>query len=121
MRAIFIWALLGILSIGVASATTNSNPCNDDWDKVLKQSPKVEDRIRNWSALKAKCGNSGIYESRLGTLYTLAGQYDKARAVIEAGLALKTPYRKELLSTLAGVSISTSRISAGPSSNTRQS
>lgn len=112
MRAVVIWVLSGVLSSSIASpASGNSNPCNDEWDKVLKQSPKVEDRIRNWSALKAKCGKSGIYESRLGTLYTLAGQYDKARAVIEAGLALRTPYRKELLSTLAGVELGQQNLS----------
>jgi tetratricopeptide (TPR) repeat protein len=93
------------------AAALNRASCNDEWDKVLKQSAKVEDRLRNWSALSAKCGNSGIYEPRLGTLYTQAGQYDKARAVVESGLTLKTPYRKELLSTLAGVDLSQQNLS----------
>jgi hypothetical protein len=58
------------------AVSINNNPCNDQWEKMLKQFPKLEDRIREWSSLSEKCGNSGIYESRLGNLYTAARLYD---------------------------------------------
>jgi tetratricopeptide (TPR) repeat protein len=48
----------------------------------------------------------------LGNLYTAARLYDKARKVAETGLALKTLYQKELLSTLAGVDVSEQKLDA---------
>ncbi len=76
-------------------------PCKDEWRQTLQSPASTEDKIREWSRLKAKCGISGLYEYRLGMLYALAGWYDKARTVAQSGLALGTPYEKELLSVIS--------------------
>lgn len=85
--------------------SVNKDPCNDEWQQVLARYPKVEDRIEHWAAL-SRCAHSGIYESRLSALYNQAGMFKKARKLADAGLTLHTPYRKELLSNLAGVDLS---------------
>jgi len=85
-----------------ANATITINlPCNDEWRQTMQSPASTEDKIREWSRLKAKCGISGLYEYRLGMLYALAGWYDKARTVAQSGLALGTPYEKELLSVIS--------------------
>jgi tetratricopeptide (TPR) repeat protein len=105
------WTTFMPVTDGIA-ATVNNNSCNQEWERVLRQFPRPQDRLREWSSLSAKCANSGIYESRLGTLYTIAHRFDEARRAVEAGLALNTSYRKELLSTLAGVDLSESKLDA---------
>jgi len=99
-----------LLATDVMAASVNKNPCNDEWEKALKQIPKLEDRLREWSSLGGKCGNSGIYESRLSTLYTQAGLYDKARKTAEGGLALQTSYKKELLGAIADANLAEQKI-----------
>lgn len=94
-------AWTSLLATSAMAASVSNTPCNAEWEKTLKQFPKPDDRILEWSSLSEKCANSGIYESRLSTLYALAGLYDKARKVAEAGLALKTLYEKDLLGAIA--------------------
>ena len=101
-------ALLGLVALSamdnVMATTANKDLCEAEWTH-LQQVPAVAERLRQWSALGAKCGNSGLYESRLARLNILAGRFDEARRVTEAGLALKSPYEKELLSTAAEIDL----------------
>jgi tetratricopeptide (TPR) repeat protein len=100
--------LLGSLALSAVddcmATTTNKELCEDEWTH-LQQVPAVTERLRQWSALSAKCENSGLYESRLARLNILAGRFEEARRVTQVGLALKSPYGKELLSTAAEIDL----------------
>ena len=80
-------------------------PCKDEWRQTMQSPASTEDKIRQWSGLRAKCGISGLYEDRLGVLYLLAGRYDEARTVTQAALAPGTPYEKYLLSVIANADL----------------
>ncbi len=80
-------------------------PCKDEWRQTLQSPASTEDKIREWSGLKAKCGISGLYEYRMGVLDVLAGRYDEARTVTQAALAPGTPYEKYLLSVIANADL----------------
>ena len=80
-------------------------PCKDEWRQTMQSPASTEDKIRQWSGLRAKCGISGLYEDRLGVLYLLAGRYDEARTVAQTALAPGTPYEKYLLSVIANADL----------------
>ena len=67
------------------------------------QSPKS--KIFPWKSLKNKCGKSGLYESRLGKLYSEAGMNDEAEKVILEGISYKTTHNKILIFGLADIYI----------------
>jgi tetratricopeptide (TPR) repeat protein len=101
-------AMLAVLGTSrSATAVTNMvnvDICDAEWTQV-EALPGFADRLSRWRALAAKCANSGMYEARLATLQTLLGWYDEARGTVRAGLALDTPYKKNLLSTMAGIAL----------------
>lgn len=102
---IAILAVLGGSTCATAATTmSNANTCDTEWTQV-EALPHFQDRLARWQALAPKCAKSGIYEARLATLLTLVGQYDEARKAARAGLALDTPYRKQLLATEAGIAL----------------
>jgi hypothetical protein len=96
---------LALLAVDNCIATTvNKDLCEDEWTHV-QQVPAVGEQLRQWSALGNKCAHSGLYESRLARLNILAGQFEEARRVTRAGLALKSSYEKELLSAAAEIDL----------------
>jgi len=103
--------LLGCLPVvhNCMATAANKDFCEDAWGHV-QQAPAVTDRLQQWSALNTQCGNSGLYESRLARLNILAGRFEEARRVAQAGLALKSPYEKELLSTEAEIDLNQFRL-----------
>jgi tetratricopeptide (TPR) repeat protein len=110
-NAFILFAVLAVLAVlGAAPSATavtnivNVNICDAEWTAV-EALPRFADRVSRWQALAPKCARSGLYEARLATLETLFGRYDEAREAVRAGLALDSPYKKELLSTMAGVAL----------------
>lgn len=102
-------AMLAVL--GTAQSATavtniiNVNICDAEWTEV-EALPRFADRLSRWQAVAPKCARSGLYEARLAALQTLLGRYDDAKKTVSAGLALSTPYKKNLLSAMAGVALS---------------
>jgi len=82
---------------------TAKNSCEKEWDEVLssKSLSSYDSKIEYWKSKSKACGKTGIYEFRLGHLYTMSGQLSKAESAFNNGLSYKTKYRKELLSGLA--------------------
>lgn len=96
-RSIFICALtLG--SMASIAATVNTNKCEEEWKQVLddRQFSDIQSKIKHWESLAPRCAHSGLYEFRLGNLYTQAKQLEKAKALIKEGLAYKTEHDGEL-------------------------
>lgn len=65
--------------------------------------PTPENKIDKWKSFKDKCGKSGLYESRLGKLYSDAGINDEAKKIILEGISYNTKHDKELKFGLADV------------------
>ena len=96
------------------AATVNTNKCEEDWNQVMddKRFPDIQSKVKQWESLTPKCAGSGLYESRLGNLYTQGKQFDKARASIEQGLSYKTKYDGELWVEMGNIYLLTNDISA---------
>jgi tetratricopeptide (TPR) repeat protein len=107
-RAFVLVAVLAALGVPrAATAAThmvNANICDAEWTEV-EALPNFADRLSRWQALAPKCSKSGMYEARLATVQGLLGRYDEARKTVRAGLALETPFKRKLLSTMAGVAL----------------
>lgn len=97
-RTLMMFVGLSALSVTNPSIAggVNKDLCDDEWNGMQDLSPA--DRVRHWASVGPKCGNSGLYEVRLARLNTIVGRYEDARRVVETGLALHSPYEKELLS-----------------------
>lgn len=78
------------------AGSANKDLCDDEWNGMQDLSPA--DRVNHWASMGPKCGKSGLYEVRLARLNTIVGRYEDARRVVDTGLALHSPYEKELLS-----------------------
>ena len=106
-------AILGTLAgCGWASAATavcTVNTCEAEWGQV-QALPRFPDQLARWQALAPECAGSGLYEVRLTGLLTVTGRYGEARQAARAGLALNTPYRKELLAANAAISLNTMQL-----------
>jgi len=101
-----ILAMLGG-SAGARTATpTTVDTCDTEWSQV-QALPNWTDQLARWQQLAPKCAKSGLYEVRLTGLLTVTGQYEEATKAVRGGLALDTPYRKELLGARAAISLST--------------
>lgn len=102
---IVMLAVLAVARSATAGSTTvNPNTCEAEWTQVAALSPLAA-RLAPWQSLAPKCAKSGLYEVRLAALQTVTGHYDEAAKTARAGLALDTPYKKELLSALAAVAL----------------
>lgn len=114
MRIVCCIATLVVLggSTWATAATTmsNVNTCDTEWTQV-EALPHFPDRLARWRTLAPQCAKTGIYEARLAALLTLVGRYEEAREAVRAGLALDSPYKKQLLSTMAGISLNTGQLS----------
>jgi len=100
-----MFAVLGTSRSATAvTSMVNSNTCEAEWEQVAAL-PQPADRLARWRSLAPQCAKSGLYEVRLAALQTVAGQYDDAEGTARAGLALDTPYNKELLSAIAAVAL----------------
>ena len=104
------WTVVAVLAVASASASgkpmsvrVNHESCTAEWLQIGQGSTNTQEQIRSWLAVAEKCARSGLYEARLALLYVLDGRLDDARTAIDTGLALKTPYEKELTSVLANV------------------
>ena len=88
--------------VGSATALAK-NTCEKEWDEVLssKSMSSIESKIEYWKRKSKDCGKTGIYEFRMGHLYTASGKLSKAESALNKGLSYKTEYKKELLSGLA--------------------
>lgn len=107
---ITILAILGASAwASAATPTANVDSCGIEWNQV-QALPDFADQLVRWQALAPKCAKSGIYEVRLAGLLTLAGRYDEAREAVRSGLALDTPFRKELLGARAAISLNTMQL-----------
>ena len=106
LQSVFIFALAAGSTTTIA-ATVNTNKCDEEWKQVLddKRFSDIQRKIKRWESLAPTCGRSGLYESRLGALYTRGKMFEKAQTIIEQGLAQKTSYEKELLSGLADIDL----------------
>lgn len=105
-----VFALLGNSPWATAAATaSNADTCDDAWSRVALLQP-LPHRLASWQTLGSKCGKSGLYEVRLAGLLTLLGRYDDARNAVRTGLALDTPYEKQLLSAGAAVELNAMRL-----------
>lgn len=103
-------AVLGMARSATAVTTkVNVNTCEAEWTQVTAL-PRVADRLVRWQSVAPKCANSGLYEVRLAALQSVAGRYDEAEKTARAGLALDTPYKKELLSALAAVALNRGQV-----------
>lgn len=115
-RALFCGPVVALVlaSIPVTSATSevNHDPCTTEWHRLGEISKSNDEMIRGWVALSEKCANSGLYEARVALLYGVGNQWGDARKAVEAGLALKTDYGKELTSTLANVEMAEGKLDA---------
>lgn len=81
--------------------------CDQQFDTIDKSGkyPNPVTKIEQWKSLTGKCGKSGIYESRLGKLYSDAGMNEQAKKIILEGISYKTEYDKELKFSLADIYI----------------
>ena len=105
-RWVAIVAMLGgSAAARAATPTTNVDTCDTEWSQVLAL-PNRTDQIARWRHLAPKCAKSGLYEVRLTGLLTVTGQYEEATEAVRGGLALDTPYRKDLLGARAAISLS---------------
>ena len=113
MRFVSWVAMLGMLGssawAGASTAMANADTCTAEWSQVGAL-PDFADQLVRWQALAPKCAKSGIYEARLAGLLTLTGDYDKAREAVRDGLALDTPFKKELLGAKAAISLNTMQL-----------
>jgi hypothetical protein len=118
------FAVLAVLassrSVPAVTITTNANICDGEWTQI-EALPQFAERLSRWQALAPKCAKSGLYEARLATLQTLLGRYDEDKETARAGLALDTPYKKELLSTMAGVALNQGQLADAQSNTGRSS
>jgi len=98
-------AYAGILGVAMARDQLPNAPCAADFAEVMDgpRYPALSDKIKGWEALASHCKDTGIYEARLGGLYTNAGRYEEARAVLKCGLALKSDYQQQLRLGLSDV------------------
>lgn len=96
---IFIFTII----VAVSPTTAAKNTCENEWDEVLssKSMLSIDSKIEYWKSKSKICSKTGIYEFRMGHLYTVSGQLSKAESAFYKGLSFKTEYRKELLSGLA--------------------
>ena len=101
-----ILAILYFIFLGFGSAFgATVNTCEKEWDEVLtsKSLSSYDSKIEYWKSKSKLCSKTGIYEFRVGHLYTMSGQLSKAESAFNKGLSYKTGYRKELLSGLASL------------------
>jgi len=96
------------------AATVNTNKCEEEWIQVVddKRFPDLQSKIKQWESLAPKCAGSGLYEFRLGNLYTQGKQFDKARRSIERGLSYKTTHEGELCIGMGDIYLLTNDTSA---------
>lgn len=106
---VMLAALAGASLTPAATTTSNVNTCDGEWSQVAAL-PQFQDRLARWRALAPKCARSGLYEVRLAGLLTLVGRYDEAKQAVHTGLALGTPYKKQLLSAMAAIALNTMRL-----------
>jgi len=98
-------AVLGMSRAAIAvTNAVDASICDAEWTDV-EALPNFADRYSRWQALAPKCAKTGMYEARLAALQTLLGRYDDAKKTVGVGLALNTPYKKHLLSTMAGIAL----------------
>ena len=83
--------------------------CDSEWGDTVFPPSDSGEQIRRWVPLEGKCA-SGLYESRLARLYGLASNFAEARKVANRGLSLKTAYDRELLSAIAFVDMTESKL-----------
>ena len=100
-------AVLGGSTWATAATTmSNVNTCDGEWSQV-QTLPHFPDQLARWQALGPRCAKTGLYEVRLAGLLTLVGRYNEARDAVHTGLALDTPYKKQLLSARAAIALNT--------------
>ena len=104
-----IWVTILAMLGGSAGARTarparNVDTCDTELSQV-QALPNRTDQLARWRQLAPKCAKSGLYEVRLAELLTLTGRYEEATQAVRDGLALDTPYRKELLGARAAISL----------------
>lgn len=106
---VVILAMLGSRWASGATTVSNVSTCEAEWSQVLEL-PHFSDQLARWQAAAPKCAGNGLYEVRLTGLLTVTGRYNEARQAVRAGLALNTPYKKELLGADAAISLNTMQL-----------
>lgn len=88
-----------VLMAPVIANTLNTNTCEKEYAEILHGNtyPTHDAKLKYWHSLKNKCGGSGFYEYRLGVLSLQAGDLGAANTAFKQGLALHSPYQKEIL------------------------
>jgi len=104
LSCLIIFCVLGVLSNGANAIDL----CSDEFKKLPKDD--LRRSISLWKSFKGKCSGTGIYESRLASLYMELGDYGMALPIIQSGISLDSDYEKELLSALANYYILTDAV-----------
>ena len=81
-----------------AMNTSDKIDCEAEFVNIMEDSRYAElsSKIKHWESLRTQCSGTGIYEARLGALYTQAGKYEVAINVVREGLEVKSDYEKDL-------------------------
>jgi tetratricopeptide (TPR) repeat protein len=102
----WLLAILLLAPEGAMAAAEGPSNCDSEFGDLLNSGnyPDLQGKIQRWNSLAQRCAGSGIYESRLGVLYTEAGNFGKARNILQRGLELNTVYDRNLRVALADLS-----------------
>jgi tetratricopeptide (TPR) repeat protein len=69
--------------------------------QAIASPEEIHSQIDRFEKLAATCSGSGIYEARLGDLYSISGLPDKSQQLINSALSEPTGFERELRSSLA--------------------
>ncbi len=91
--------LLIIMFPGILLAGENKIDCDIEFGKIVNQGDSfdIKGKIQQLEEkLSKSCAGTGAYERGLAKLYSLAGNNEKALKILDAAIANKLPYEKEL-------------------------
>jgi len=106
LRWIVIGCVFFVLGFSGSVSATAEPFCDALYRELLegdKRTIPAAEKVTAYSAVSEQCAGTGIYEFRLGALQNMAAQPDAAEKSFRRGLALQSPYEKELLMGLGDV------------------
>lgn len=68
-----------------------SDTCSAEYMRIINDAsiPDIAAKVTRWEALQSKCASSGLYEFRLGLLYSQAKRFDDAKMALDRGSKTK--------------------------------
>jgi len=94
-----VWGTFAMNSVEAMASTTAKVDCDAEFVRIMEdaqQYPDARSKTNRLESLGSQCEGTGIYESRLGGLYSEQGRYDDARKVLLSGLGRETQYNKQI-------------------------